>query len=588
MSAVPVVLAPSSSRRRPRRVLLVGVGVLLLAAVILALWPGGGWRRWERRRAARLTEQARGLFNAGDFRGSGLAAARALQLDPTSVDSCRLLADTAARLGRADEALGWARQAVTVRPDIPGGQLQLASLALQFDRVPAAVAALDGVSGWARDLPGYHALRGTLAVRQARPQDAANEFAAARKGDPDNESYLFNEKSLQLASHRGDVDARTSLARLATDGRDRTLRASARKVLLADDVLTDNGADLRVRGRDLEADPSAGLDEWLPYLEFLQRENDPRTEAALERLLGNVTAARDPGVATVVLGWMTGHGLAPAAARWGRTLPRVLQADVRGVRPAVAAATAAARDWAGLRELCGASGENWNVREFLRFGYLALAAGNLGDARALENDWNTARTLAERTPGAPRVLAEVMTARGPAWNERLDALLWSIADASPGPDTSWALDALNRRGLAAGDSRALLRVAERALAVNPDDPAAHNNRASLRLLRHEEVEAAAAEARRLFEGNRANPIAVSTYGFALLRRNQPAEAVEVLRGLAPADLREPAVALVYGLALEATGDRDGAAPHLALARAAAAGLLPEERALLDSPPHGRP
>lgn len=583
MPALPVA-APASAfarrRRLPRRVRLgLAVGLPLLA-LVLVLWPGGGWRRWERHRAVRLLEKARGLFDAGDFRGGGLAAARALQLDPASADACRLLADTSARLGRADEALGWARQAVAVRPDIPGGQLQVASLALQFDRVPAAVAALDAVSGWARDLPGYHALRGALAVRQGRTPEAVAAFAAARRGDPDNENYLFNEKSLHLANHPGDPDARTALARLAADGRDRTVRAGARKVLLADDVTTNNGADLRLRGRDLEADPAAGLDEWLPYLEFLLRERDPRANTAVDRLLGNVSAARDPAVAATLLTWMTDHGLAPTAARWGRTLPGPLRADVRGVRPALAAALAASRDWPGLKEFCGSSGENWNAREFLRLGYLALAAGNLDDERALENEWNAARTLAERTPGATRALAEIFIGRGPAWNERLDALLWGIADAAPGPDTAWALETLNRRGLAAGDSRALLRVAERALAINPNDPAAHNNRASLKLLRNEDVEAAAAEARELFEQNRSNPVAVSTHGFALLRRNEPAQALEVLRALPPENLREPAIALVFGLALEAAGDREGAAPHLALARAAAAGLLPEERALL--------
>lgn len=557
---------------------------MLLLALLLALGPGGGWRAWERRRAVRLTAQARGLLDAGDFRGGGLAAARALQLDPTSADACRLLADTAARLGRADEALGWARQAVAMRPDVPGAQLQVASLALQFDRLPAAAAALDAVTGWARDLPGYHALRGTLAMRQSRPQEAVTEFAAARHGDPDNEGYLLNEKSLQLTSHRGDAEARTVLARLAADGRDRGLRAAARKALLEDDILTDNGADLRLRGRDLEADPAAGLDEWLPYLEFLTREADPRAGAALDRLLGNVAATRDPVVTTTLLDWMTGHGLAPVAARWGRTLPGPLRADVRRVRPAVAGALAASRDWTGLREFCGTSGESWQDREFLRLGYLSLGAGNLGDQRAEEDEWNAARTLAGAIPGAPRALAGIFAGRGAAWNERLDALLWGIADWVPGPDTAWALDSLNRRGLAAGDSRALLRVAERTLALHPGDAGARNTRASLWLLRNENVEAAAADARQLYAANRANPAVAGTHALALVRRGQPAEAVATLRELAPEALQEPAVALVYGLALEAAGDRPAALPHLTLARDAAAGLLPEERALLNGSP----
>ena len=581
-SADTVTPAPRP-RRLPHRVVFGGAAALLLLALILALGPGGGWRAWERRRAARLTVQARGLLAAGDPRGGGLAAARALQLDPTSADACRLLADSAAGLGRADEALRWARQAVAMRPDIPGNQLQVASLALQFDRLPAAAAALDAVTGWARDLPGYHALRGTLAMRQSRPQEAVTEFAAARHGDPDNEGYLLNEKSLQLTTRPGDAEARTVLARLAADGRDRTLRTSARKAMLADDLLTDNGADLRLRGRDLEADPTAGLDEWLPYLEFLTRDADPRAGAALERLLGNVAATRDPGTTTTLLGWMTGHGLAPAAATWGRSLPGPLRADVRGVRPAVANALAAARDWTGLREFCGVSGENWHDHEFLRLGYLALGAGNLRDDRALENEWNAARTLAENTPGAVRALAEIFVGRGAAWNDRLDALLWGIADGVPGPDTAWALDTLNRRGLAGGDSRTLLRVAERTLALNPGDVPARSTRAALWLLRNENVEAAATDARQLYEGNRTNPAIATTHAFALVRRGQPGEAVAVLRGLPPEVLREPAAALVYGLALEATGDREAAAPHLTLARDAAAGLLPEERALLNGP-----
>lgn len=585
MSAEPVAALASSSRRLPRRraLWIGGVSLVLVAGIVLG--PAGGWRRWEQRRAARLVQQARAAFDAGDFRNGQLATARALQLDPTSADACGLMADAAARAGRADEALSWARQGMVARPDIPAGRLHVARLALRFDRPEIAVAALDGVTGWARGLPGYHSLRGALALRQGRPEEAATEFAAARRGDPDNENYLFDETKLRLATRSGDPDARAALSRLAAEAREPALRTSARQVLIADDVLTGNTADLRERGRALEADPNAGPEEWLPYLDFLFRERDPRADPALERLLGNVAAGRDPAAAAHVLGWMVDHGLAPVAARWGRTLPGPLRSDVRQVRPAVAAALAAARDWNGLREFCGAPGENWNARESLRYGYLAFAASNLGDAREVENNWNAALTLAAQTPGAARILAEAAAGRGATWNPRLDALLWSIADnADPaGADPAWALDTLRRRGLAAGDTRALLRVTERALVLNPRDPAARRDHATFRLLRGENLEEATEEARVLFEEDRSDPAAASTYALALLRRSRATEAVALLRGLPPERLREPSTALVYGLALQAAGDRATAPSYLEIARTAAIGLLPEERALLGTP-----
>ncbi len=72
----------------------------------------------------------------------------------------------------------------------------------------------------------------------------------------------------------------------------------------------------------------------------------------------------------------------------------------------------------------------------------------------------------------------------------------------------------------------------------------------------------------------------STYAFALYQTGDTAGALRVFSALFPEQLRDPSVALYYGVILAGAGHKQEAAA--ALAKTGGAKLLPEEKALVES------
>lgn len=140
-----------------------------------------------------------------------------------------------------------------------------------------------------------------------------------------------------------------------------------------------------------------------------------------------------------------------------------------------------------------------------------------------------------------------------------------------------ALVALDRSCKEAHDTRGLLRVAKRAMELNPDDLVAANNAASLGLLLNGDV-ASHKLAARLHEEHPHNAVFDATFAFSLYLQGKTADALRVIERLNQQQLRQPAMAAYYVIMLADTGNVTKAREFLSFAERAP--LLPEEKQLL--------
>jgi predicted Zn-dependent protease len=127
------------------------------------------------------------------------------------------------------------------------------------------------------------------------------------------------------------------------------------------------------------------------------------------------------------------------------------------------------------------------------------------------------------------------------------------------------------------NSHGLLRVAKRALELNPADLVAANNCASLGLLLTGDSTARRL-ATRLHMNNPANAVFSTTYAFGLFTEGKTNEALKTMESLKDAQLYHPTVAAYYFVMLVENGKMERA--HLFLSAANKAQLLPEEQQLL--------
>ena len=135
------------------------------------------------------------------------------------------------------------------------------------------------------------------------------------------------------------------------------------------------------------------------------------------------------------------------------------------------------------------------------------------------------------------------------------------------------------RTLKRGDTDRLRNLARLMLQANPKSVAARNNYVFLSLLRRTEEGSPHLAADTLYKENPVTPSVISTYALSLFLMDRPRPAAEIMETLTPAQLREPAHAIYYGMFLTASKRAAKAAEYLKLGEKWP--LLPEERAMLD-------
>jgi predicted Zn-dependent protease len=534
-------------------------------AAILALGSYHGYGVWRKRH---LSQQAQDFYARRDYQSAVLVARHVLQLDPKNVAACRIMAETAELAGKR-EALTWREQIVALEPAVAANKMALASAAVHFGQLDLARKTLDAVEPIDRANVKYHQLSGALAIAEKKSALAESEFVAALQLDPENHQFALNLAAVRLTS--ADLStkekARMELGRLAGHT---ALRLEALRALAIDALVNKSSGDAEKWAAQLRLEKGATFSDLLLYLEATQK-----TDAAAPALHdAQENATRSPAIAAALITWMNRHGMAPAAREWGLALPKEILA-APPVPLAIAEVYSFLQDWNGLH--AWVDKKNWGEDEFLRLAVLSHALHRLtpGDRASMESQtaWNAALKAAKNR--ADRVAAIAQLAEGWGYAEEAADAWWIIANGNE--NAKEALSALQRLYKAKQDSHGLLRVARRALELNPADLVAANNCASLGLLLNADSSARRL-ATKLHAENPANAAFSSTYAFALFTDGKTSEALREMETLKEPQLRHPSIAAYYFVMLVENGKMERA--HSFLSTANKAQLLPEEQQLL--------
>jgi hypothetical protein len=546
-------------KRWARRLAVCGLAALL----VIGTYSGYGiWRKHH------LSQQAQDFLARKDYASAVLVARHLLQLDPKNVAASRVMAETASLAGKR-EALPWWEQVVALEPRVVANKIALASTALRFSRFDLARKSLDAVDVAGRANIKYHELAGALAIAEKNSVVAENEFAAALHLEPNNQQVALNLATVRLTSTDAATQekARTDLARLVEQN---ASRLEALRALTTDALSTKSSEAAEKWAAQLRLEKGATFSDLLLYLEATQK-----TDAASMALRdAEANATRSPAIAAVLITWMNRHGLAKPALDWALALPKEIL-HAQPVPLAVAEAYSFLQDWNGLH--AWVDEKNWGDEEFLRFAVLSHSLHHLtpGDRASMESQtaWNAALKATKNR--ADRLAAIAQLAEGWDYSEEAADAWWLIANGNE--NAREALTALQRLYKLKQNSHGLLRVAKRALELNPADLVAANNCASLGLLLTGDSTARRL-ATRLHAENPANAAFSSTYAFALFTEGKTSEALKQMETLKEAQLRHPSIAAYYFVMLVENGKMERA--HLFLSAANKAQLLPEEQQLL--------
>lgn len=537
-----------------------------LAVCFLALLlAAGGYRVYGVWRKRHLSQQAQDFFAAKDYQSAALVARHVLQLDPKNVAACRLMAEMADLAGR-QETISWREQVVKLEPDVAANRIALASTALRFGQLEVARKNLEVITASDRNNIKYHEVAGAIAIAEKKSAIAETEFAAALQLDPQNVQLALNVAMVRLTSADSATreKARADLVRLAEQP---GLRAEALRSLVSDALA--NKSPAVTWAKALRNEKGCTFGDILLFVEATRNTDDG--EIAL-RDAQNL-AAKSSATAALLITWMNRHALAEPALKWARALPsEILFAPP--VPLAVAETYSFLQDWIGLQ--AWVEGKNWGEEEFLRLAVVSHALHHLtpGDRASMESQTAWAAAL-KATKNEPRKLAAIaQLAEGWSYADEASDAWWLIANGNE--NAKEALSALQRLYKAKQNSHGLLRVAKRALELNPADLVAANNCASLGLLLTGDSSARRL-ATRLHAENPTNPIFSSTYAFALFTEGRTSEALRQMETLKESQLRHPVIAAYYFVMLVENGKMEQA--HAFLSAANRAQLLPEEQEL---------
>jgi predicted Zn-dependent protease len=540
----------------------------LTIAILVALVGFGGYCGYGAWRKRHLSQQAQDFFARKDYQSAVLVARHVLQFDPKNVAACRIIADTAELAGKS-EAISWREQVVALEPNLAANRIALAGTAVRFGQLELARKTLEAVDATGRADVKYHQLAGTLAITAKKTDIAETEFVAALALEPSNQQFALNLAMVRLSSSDAATKekARAELTRIAEQT---SLRLEALRALSADALANKSLGTAEKWTALLRAEKSATFSDLLLYVEA----NNKTAGAEIALHDAETNATRSPTAAAALITWMNRHELAQPGRDWALGLP----AEILNAPPvplAVAEAYSFLQDWNGLQSWVDE--KNWGDQEFLRFAVLSHALHHLtpGGRASMESQtaWSSALKATKNRPD--RLAAIARLAEGWDYAEEAADAWWLVANGNE--SAKEALTALQRLYKAKQNSRGLLRVARRALELNPGDLVAANNCASLGLLLTGDS-AARRLATKLHAENPTNAAFSSTYAFALFTEGKTGEALREMETLKETQLHHPPIAAYYFVMLVEDGKMERA--HAFLSAANKAQLLPEEQQLL--------
>ena len=220
--------------------------------------------------------------------------------------------------------------------------------------------------------------------------------------------------------------------------------------------------------------------------------------------------------------------------------------------------------------------ERFPIEPVLQHMYLAIAQTHLGSTTGATNEWQRALEVA-KTPEKLYILS--VYAEQNSANDIADAAYSEAIKIEP--KNRQAYTGRLRLALAAGKSADAQKIAAEITQLWPDDAAARNQNAYLRLLlgaSGKQAEAAERDAQVLAAIEPKSWEARATLGLAYLRLGRKQEAFDAFRGLRVTGAEPPGALAVRTAILAANGIEEGARNDALLL--VAKPLSPEERALI--------
>jgi hypothetical protein len=230
--------------------------------------------------------------------------------------------------------------------------------------------------------------------------------------------------------------------------------------------------------------------------------------------------------------------------------------------------------WNEIKDLL--MSERFSIEPVLQHMYLAVAQTHLGSETGATNEWQRALEVA-KTPEKLSALAKY--AEQNSANDIADAAYAGAIKIEP--KNRGAYTGRLRLALAAGKTADAQTIAAEITQLWPDDAAARNQNAYLRLLlgaSGEQAEAAEREADVLVKKEPQNWLARATLGLARLRLGRNKDALAAFRGIKATGNEPPDALAVRAAILAVNGYEEGARNDALLL--VAKPLLPEERALI--------
>jgi tetratricopeptide (TPR) repeat protein len=546
---------------------MMRVYIGLAVAIVVGVLGVVGVQAYKKVRHATVLSRAREFMEKKDYTQAAMAARWALDIKPGDPEAANLLAKAAEEVGARD-AVQLQRMAATLQPDAPESYLRWANSALRSGDLVNARLALDGMQKAKLENAAYYDARARLADAAGQPELIEPAMAEAVRLEPANPLYRLRLASMQTGSGDPAVRERAVATIEELSANPETRRAALRVLLHAAMVRRDGPRTIAMAER-LRSAPEARPEDVLVYLGVMRKAQRWEFWWALGQL--QAAPPGDPAELTEIFRWLVRNNLASLAAEWGKRLPNETR-----LRPPVAIAVAEAltvqKDWEGLRPIVRAG--EWGDLDFQRRALLARVLREAGDEPGSRTQWDSAVTTAGDRVESYETLMTLT--RLWKWDAEQTALLWTMARGKAAPKP--ALDELLRRNLAQGRTLDLLAVFSRQLELDPGNPEVKNNVAYASLLLGTGKKRAETLALEAYRADPKNPGFAATHGFALYSAGRYDEGLQVVRTVADADLAVPANAMTCGLLLAATGARDEARLHLAVAQKGP--LLPEEKALV--------
>ena len=569
--AAPAILPglPCEPAEKPfrHRTLAIIAGIVAVLAIGGFLSASRVRRFFDTRKEHQHVERAAEFFAKGDLKHAVLDARSALDLNPRDVEANRIIAKSLETLGSPDAIL-WRKRLDSIAAGDPENSAALARTAFLAGDIAVAEQALDKLKPVDRNTALYHEVTAGLATSKEDNASAEAHWAEALRLNPNEDTYKLKLAALRIKSSAPESHTAALAAFEELRSKD-AFRIVALRALIEDAMNHDRTRRARELADALVACKDAAFFDKVWRASILRAVNDPKSAAYLVEL--KESAISKPEDLSQLFDWMNRSNLSLMVSDWAATLPPSVIA-----RPPVAINVADAfvngLDWKKLRAFTESSA--WGDFNFLRTAYLSRAFTRLGEVSSAENEWR--KSLAAAQGDASKLQMLVKLAQGWRWEEGADDALRKLSADETTP--LWVLHALWNVSLKAGDSSELFRLSNLITKMDPKSVEARNKFIWLSLIRHAEDSYPHQLAEKLYKENKTNINVAATYALSLYLQGKTFEALAIMLPFKPAELREPDVALYYGMFLASAGKIEKAAEFLDIGESSP--LLREERDLL--------